>query len=69
MVGLSDLSYQIPDLLVDYRVAETIVPVSYWRAPGVNQNSFFAESFLDELAAAGGKDPLEVLRRLPRIVQ
>ena len=64
VVGLSDLSYQIPDLLVDYRVAETIVPVSYWRAPGVNQNSFFAESFLDELAAAGGKDPLEVRRRL-----
>jgi len=64
VVGLSDVSYQIPDLLVDYRVAETIVPVSYWRAPGVNQNTFFAESFLDELAAAGGKDPLEVRRRL-----
>ena len=64
VVGLSDLSYQIPNLLVDYRVAETIVPVSYWRAPGVNQNTFFAESFLDELAAAGGKDPVEVRRRL-----
>jgi len=62
--GLSDLRYEIPDLLVDYRVANTIVPVSYWRAPGVNQNSFFAESFLDELAAAGGTDPLEVRRRL-----
>src|SRR5579864_2996109 len=64
VVGLSDLRYEIPDMLVDYRVANTIVPVSYWRAPGVNQNSFFAESFLDELAAAGGKDPLEVRRRL-----
>jgi len=62
--GLSDLRYEIPDMLVDYRVANTIVPVSYWRAPGVNQNTFFAESFLDELAAAGGKDPLEVRRRL-----
>lgn len=64
VVGLSDLHYEIPDLLVDYRVAETIVPVSYWRAPGVNQNTYFAESFLDELAAAGGKDPVEVRRRL-----
>lgn len=64
VVGLSDLQYDIPNLLVDYRVAETIVPVSYWRAPGVNQNTFFAESFLDELAAAGGKDPVEVRRRL-----
>lgn len=62
--GLSNLSYAIPDMLVDYRVASTIVPVSYWRAPGVNQNTFFAESFLDELAAAGGKDPVEVRRRL-----
>ena len=61
---MSDLQYDIPNLLVDYRVAETIVPVSYWRAPGVNQNTFFAESFLDELAAAGGKDPVEVRRRL-----
>jgi isoquinoline 1-oxidoreductase beta subunit len=65
VVGLSDLSYQIPDMLVDYRVAETIVPVSYWRAPGVNQNTFFAESFVDELAAAGGKDPVEVERVEP----
>jgi isoquinoline 1-oxidoreductase subunit beta len=62
--GLSDLHYTIPNILVDYREAKTIVPVSYWRAPGVNQNSFFAESFLDELAAAGGKDPVEVRRRL-----
>jgi isoquinoline 1-oxidoreductase beta subunit len=62
--GLSDLRYSIPDLQVDYHAANTIVPVSYWRAPGVNQNTFFAESFLDELAAAGRKDPVEVRRRL-----
>jgi len=62
--GLSELHYEIPNMLVDYRVANTIVPVSYWRAPGANQNTFFAESFLDELAAAGGKDPVEVRRRL-----
>lgn len=62
--GLSELHYEIPNMLVDYRVANTIVPVSYWRAPGSNQNTFFAESFLDELAAAGGKDPVELRRRL-----
>jgi isoquinoline 1-oxidoreductase subunit beta len=62
--GLSEIHYEIPDMLVDYRVANTIVPVSYWRAPGANQNTFFAESFIDELAAAGGKDPVEVRRRL-----
>jgi isoquinoline 1-oxidoreductase beta subunit len=62
--GLSNLLYDIPDILVDYRISNTIVPVSYWRAPGANQNTYFAECFLDELCAAGGKDPVEVRRRL-----
>jgi isoquinoline 1-oxidoreductase beta subunit len=62
--GLSNLLYDIPDFLVDYRVADTIVPVSYWRGPGANQNTYFAECFFDELCAAGGKDPVEARRRL-----
>jgi isoquinoline 1-oxidoreductase beta subunit len=62
--GLSNLPYEIPDLLVDYRVADTIVPVSYWRGPGANQNTYFAESFFDELCVLGGKDPVEARRRL-----
>lgn len=62
--GLSEIHYDIPHMLVDWREGKTIVPVSYWRAPGANQNTFFAESFLDELAAAGGKDPVELRRRL-----
>src|ERR1019366_7413712 len=56
--------YDIPDMWMDYRPADTSIPVGMWRAPGANQNTFFAESFLDELAAAGGKDPVEVRRRL-----
>jgi isoquinoline 1-oxidoreductase subunit beta len=64
VVGLADLHYEIPDFLVDYRVANTIVPVSYWRGPGASQNTYFAECFFDELCAAGGKDPVEARRRL-----
>jgi isoquinoline 1-oxidoreductase subunit beta len=71
--GLIDLQYNVPDFLLDYRDANTAVPVSFWRAPGANQNTFFAESFLDEMAHAGGKDPLEVRRRLltasPRLLR
>ena len=71
--GLIDLQYIVPDFLLDYRDANTAVPVSFWRAPGANQNTFFAESFLDEMAHAGGKDPLEVRRRLltasPRLLR
>jgi len=64
VAGLRDLHYEFPDLLVDYRPSDTTVPVSFWRAPGANQNTFFLESFLDEMAAAGGKDPVEARRRL-----
>jgi isoquinoline 1-oxidoreductase subunit beta len=62
--GIHDLDYQIPHLLVDFRRADVGIPTSYWRAVGYTQNTFFAESFLDEMAAAGGKDPLAVRQRL-----
>ena len=62
--GLHNTEYQFPNLLVDYHRAEAGIPTSYWRAVGYTQNTFFAESFLDELAFAGGKDPLAVRKRL-----
>jgi isoquinoline 1-oxidoreductase beta subunit len=37
----------------------THVPVAYWRSVGGSQNTFYMESFIDELAHAAGKDPLE----------
>jgi isoquinoline 1-oxidoreductase beta subunit len=62
--GISDLRYALPDFLVEYSVANTHVPVSFWRAPGAAQNTYFAEAFFDELCAAGAKDPVEARRRL-----
>ena len=62
--GLHNTEYAFPNLLVDFHRADVGIPTSYWRAVGYTQNTFFAESFLDELAAAGGKDPLEVRKRL-----
>jgi isoquinoline 1-oxidoreductase beta subunit len=64
VTGISDLQYAFPDFLVEYSVANTHVPVSFWRAPGAAQNTYFAESFFDELCVAGGKDPVEARRRL-----
>jgi isoquinoline 1-oxidoreductase subunit beta len=49
---------------VDYHSVTGGVPTTYWRAVGYTQNTFFGESFLDEMAAAGGKDPVELRRRL-----
>jgi isoquinoline 1-oxidoreductase beta subunit len=49
---------------VDYHPPEVGIPVSFWRSVGYSQNTFFAESFIDEMAAAAGKDPVEFRRRL-----
>src|SRR5581483_3360124 len=62
--GVSTIAYAIPNILVEYHNPDAGIPTSYWRSVGYSQNTFFAESFLDELAAAGRKDPLEVRPRL-----
>lgn len=62
--GIADLHYAIPHVQVDYHSVTGGVPTTYWRAVGYTQNTFFGESFLDELAIAGGKDPVELRRRL-----
>jgi isoquinoline 1-oxidoreductase beta subunit len=55
---LSDATYTIPNQRVEYAMRNPHVPVGFWRAPGL-QNSFYRECFIDELAHAAGKDPLE----------
>lgn len=62
--GLSTFEYAIPNVLVDWRRANAGIPTSFWRSVGYSQNTFFCEGFIDELAAAGGKDPVELRRRL-----
>ena len=62
--GVRDIAYAVPNFQVHYHDVNPGVPVSYWRSVGYSQNTFFAESFLDEMAHAGGKDPVEVRRRL-----
>ena len=62
--GSHDMGYGIPNKLVDYAWTEVGIPVTYWRAVGYTQNTFFVESFMDEVAHAGGKDPVEMRRKL-----
>ncbi len=62
--GIADTPYAIPNILVGSHNVDPGIPVSYWRSVGYSQNTFFHESFIDEIAAAGGKDPLELRRRL-----
>ncbi len=56
--------YEIPNYNVDYHRADTHVPVSFWRSVGWSQNSFFYESFIDELAVASNQDPVEMRRKM-----
>jgi isoquinoline 1-oxidoreductase beta subunit len=50
--------YAIPNTLIEYVMTETPVPLGWMRSVNALQVAFAAESFIDELAAAGGKDPL-----------
>jgi isoquinoline 1-oxidoreductase beta subunit len=54
----SDSPYTIANDQCDYAMRNPHVPVGFWRAPGL-QNSYYRECFVDELAQAAGKDPLE----------
>jgi isoquinoline 1-oxidoreductase beta subunit len=56
--------YAIPNILVDYQLTDTGIPIGFWRSVGASQNGFFLESFIDEIAVAGKKDPYELRRRL-----
>ncbi len=56
--------YNIPNLKLEYAMANTPVPVGFWRSVYASQVAFAHECFFDELAALGGKDPFEARRRL-----
>jgi isoquinoline 1-oxidoreductase beta subunit len=57
--GVSNMPYLIPHRQHERHNVKTHVPSSTHRAPGANQHGFMAEVFVDEMAIAGGWDPLE----------
>lgn len=60
----TNLPYAIENRRVESRNAEKTLPVLWWRSVGHSHTGFANESFLDEVAHAGGKDPFELRRRL-----
>ncbi|GLH66531.1 xanthine dehydrogenase family protein molybdopterin-binding subunit [Geothrix edaphica] len=67
LAGAADLAYAIPNLHVEWGQSDTPVPIWFWRAVPASFNPFVTESFLDELAHAAGKDPLDFrLENLPK---
>ena len=62
--GDAQLGYTVPNLLIEYAMRNTHVPVGPWRGVNTNQNAVYMECFMDEVARAAGKDPLEFRRAL-----
>ncbi len=58
------ISYDFPNLLIDHAMRNPHVPPGFWRGVNANQNAVYMESFIDEIAHATQKDPLEVRRKL-----
>ena len=51
--------YGLPNYSIEYVLAETPVPLGWMRSVYALQAGFALESFIDELAVAAGKDPLQ----------
>jgi CO/xanthine dehydrogenase Mo-binding subunit len=56
--------YGIPNYSIDYVMAETPVPLGWMRSVYALQAAFALESFIDELAVAANKDPLQYRLKL-----
>ena len=62
--GDAQIGYTVPNLLIEYAMRNTHVPVGPWRGVNTNQNGIYLECFIDEVALAAGRDPLAFRRAL-----
>ncbi|MEQ8408367.1 MAG: molybdopterin cofactor-binding domain-containing protein [Gammaproteobacteria bacterium] len=68
--GAAHIPYAIANQSIRVVDVETHVPIASWRSVDHSQQSFFIESFVDEIAHRAGKNPyqlrMELLRDHPR---
>jgi isoquinoline 1-oxidoreductase beta subunit len=57
--GVAGMPYDIPNRRIEYAIPDLPIPVGWLRSVGHSYNCFTVESFMDELAHAAGKDPVE----------
>ena len=68
--GAANLPYAIPDLRVELHTTTLPVPIQWWRSVGSTHTAFSTETFIDALARAADRDPVDyrlaLLRDHPR---
>jgi isoquinoline 1-oxidoreductase beta subunit len=64
MEGVRNMPYDVPNVHVEWVDKDYGIPLGFWRSVGPSQNGFIVESFVDEMAKAAGKDPVEFRRSL-----
>jgi isoquinoline 1-oxidoreductase beta subunit len=62
--GVRNMPYAIPNVHVEWVDKDYGIPIGFWRSVGPSQNGFIVESFVDEMAVAAGKDPVEFRKAL-----
>jgi isoquinoline 1-oxidoreductase beta subunit len=51
--------YEVPNLCIEFLISGLPMPVDPWRSVQNGPNAFVTECFVDEMAHAAGKDPLQ----------
>lgn len=59
IMGGVNTEYSIPNFVVKGVLKKLPIPISYWRSVYHSTNCFAHESFIDEMALAAKKDPIE----------
>jgi isoquinoline 1-oxidoreductase beta subunit len=62
--GVANLPYAIPNITVELHTTKLPVPVQWWRSVGSTHTAFAVETFIDQLALAANRDPVECRRTL-----
>ena len=57
--GIANMAYKVPNFRYERHIGPSNMPIGPNRAPGNNSNGYTIEQFADEMALAGGWDPLE----------
>ncbi len=57
--GIANMNYKFPNSYISYIRMDLPIKKGFWRSVAMTCNAYIVESFIDEMAVAAGKDPVE----------